>query len=245
MRKLITLFIFSMIFLAFLPASGQSGKNGISIQAGYQFKYLNPRSVNFIVDKYNSAVSLTRKLDEIKWANGFSAGLGYHSGRASFRLSGMLFDAQTYAIGPDANGVNFRRDLQMHGGVISLGINSELIKFYRDGGFHVGGSFDLTNFRTASSQVAEASFNPDAALDPVSNAWMTSFSILSPFRFGIGPVVRISIEPYYQIFFGRLNYRRLNQEINGSSVPSNSPELLTEPDHAGINATLMIYLNRR
>ncbi|MEZ4774286.1 MAG: hypothetical protein R3D00_13965 [Bacteroidia bacterium] len=245
MKKLSILIIFSLAMFAVLTATGQSGKKGISIQAGYQLKYLTPRSVNFIIGKYNSSVSLTRKMEEIKWANGFSAGLGYHSGRASFRLSGMLFNAQTYAIGPDNNGQNFRRDVQLHGGVVSLGLNSELIKFYSEGGFNVGGSFDLTNFRTATAQVAEASFDENTALSQVSNAWMTSFTILAPFRFGFGPVVKLSIEPYYQIFFGRLNYRQLNQAVNGSSVPSNSPELLTEPDHAGINATLMIYLRRR
>ncbi|MEZ4827412.1 MAG: hypothetical protein R3C61_14200 [Bacteroidia bacterium] len=245
MKKIYVILTSVVLLLAAGSALAQSGNRGVSIQAGYQLKYLNPRSVNFIIDKYNSAVSLSQKMEPITWANGFSAGLGYHRGRASFRLSGMLFDSRTYAVGPDVNGGNFRRDIRLHGSVISAGINSELIQFYRYGGFYVGGSFDLANFQTASLQVAESAFDENAALDPVSNSWRTSFTILSPFRFGIGPVFKFSIEPYYQIFFGRINYRQLNQEINGSSVPSNSPELTTEPDHFGINATLMFFFQRK
>ncbi|MDX2247820.1 MAG: hypothetical protein SF052_13630 [Bacteroidia bacterium] len=245
MKRFYAIILFSLLFLSFFSVWGQSRRNGISIQAGYQAKYLNPRSVNFIIGKYNSAAGLSTRMEEISWANGFSAGLGYHSGRASFRLSGMLFDAQTYGIGTDANGGSFRRDVRLNGSVISAGINSELIKFYSEGGFNVGGSFDLSNFRTSSSQVAAAEYDENASLDPVSNAWAASFTILTPFRFGIGPVVKFSIEPYYQIFFGRLNYRQLNLELNGSAVPANSPELATEPDHFGVNATLMILLRRR
>lgn len=243
-KTTLTILIFGVFALS--AATAQPGRgNGVSIQVGYNFKHLNPNAFNFVIDKYNSQTSLSTRMEPVSWTPGVSAGIGLHRGRANFRLNGMLYQGRTFAIGTDGTGASFRRDAAISGSVISLGLNSQLIQLYRDGSFNVGGSVDLMNVKTFSSQVPATSFSEGDPLDELSDSWRVGFTILAPFRFGITPFFKISLEPYYQIFFSRVSFRSLSLELNGTSVPLDSPELSRELDNFGVNATLMFVLGRQ
>ncbi|MCB0842832.1 MAG: hypothetical protein KDE26_06185 [Bacteroidetes bacterium] len=224
---------------------GQRNNPTISLQIGYNAKFINSKPYNFAIDQYNSLNNLSVNLKPAKWGSGFSAGIGYHRGRSNIRLNAMLYGASSYAVGIDStSGETFRRDVSLNGAVISLGLMSELIKLYRDGHFLVGASINFMNFNTETLLVPEANYEKDTPLTDVSNDWKTSFTIIAPFRFGITPQFKISLEPYYQIFFSQVNLRDFSTAINGSLVNPGLPELASEPDHFGVNLSLIFMLKR-
>jgi hypothetical protein len=241
----LTFIIFLAAFFVSSESIGQRNKRSVSLQIGYNAKFLNSKPFNFAVEQYNSLNDLSVDLSAARWASGLSAGIGFHRGRSNIRLNAMLFSTQSYAIGADSiSGENFRRDVSLNGAMISLGLMSELIQMYRDGHFLVGASLNFTNFNTETLSVPEIDYERDTPLNDITNDWKTSFTITTAFRFGITPQFKVSLEPYYQIFFTPLNLSDFSTAINGNLVPSDSPQLGSEPDHFGVNLSLIFLLKR-
>lgn len=124
----------------------------------------------------------------------------------------------------------------------SLTLTSELIPITDIFGFNVGGGLSATNFRMATLVQAESSFDEAADLTDISSQWKVGFIIQTPFRVGIGPQVKVSVEPFYQVFFSPINAAALGEELFGQAGPLD--KLRGDADHAGFTATIMVYLRR-
>ncbi len=226
-------------------AQGQTLTN-ISLQLGYHGELLNPRPLNTVIDSFNFYNNLSTKMAHITNVSGFSGAVGIHPGRSHFRFEGMVHNAATFSIGPDDQGVDQRRDLMLNGMRFSLGFTSELIEMFNESHFCVGASFNMNYLKLSTSVVPADQYQADAPLEEVMTSWKPSFTIHAPFRFGIGTQVKISLEPYYQIYFGPTNFRGLNAALNPETY-INTPLNVEEGDldHLGLNLMVIVFLRSR
>ncbi|MEL6673152.1 MAG: hypothetical protein AAFR61_13205 [Bacteroidota bacterium] len=241
--RFLSLCLMSVMLLS-SEAFGQRFGRNFTIQVGYQAKYLNPKPFNFVVDAFNAELPRTQDLSPYKWALGPVIGVGTHRGRSSIRLQGSRYTASSFGLFDD-NGVEKRRDVKLSGTIISLSMMGELIPFNRESHFAVGASFSMAQFNTQSSEVPSADFQDSDPLTQVSNQWLPSFTILAPFRIGLGPQVKLSLEPYYQIFFSSADFSAFGENLVGNAIPSNDPGLTAELDHFGLTFNVMVFLRPR
>lgn len=235
--------IFLILSLGISSVFSQNYQSNITIQLGGQARFSDPGPINFAIDSLFNDINRSAKqsLSPVKWTMGFSGGIGYHKGRANLRLLGSVYSFTTTAL-YSQSGEDVRRDLSFTGIEGSLTLTSELIPITDIFGFNVGGGLSATNFRTASLVQPESTFDESASLTEVDSEWKVGFIIQTPFRVGIGPQVKISIEPFYQVFFSPINANALAEELTGVSGPSD--KLRGDADHAGFTATIMVYLRR-
>lgn len=242
MKKTILFLSLSLL----LTTSFAQELTNFSLQLGYHGKLLNPRPLNTVIDSFNFYNSLTTQMAPITNVSGFFGAIGIHPGRSHFRVEAMTYGASTFGIGLDDNGVEQRRDLDLFGMRFSAGFTSELIEMFAESHFCVGASFNVNYLQLFSSAVEAANYEPDADLDQVMTSVKPSFTIHAPFRFGIGRQVKVSVEPYYQIYFGPTNFRDLNQELNPETfarTPLNVEE--GDLDHLGLNVAIIVFLRPR
>lgn len=240
MKKLLPLM---GLLLFSIGLQAQSNRTNISLQAGYHGKLLNPRPLNAVIDSFNFYSGLNMDLESVGAVSGFFAGIGVHPGRSHFRLDAMNYNTMFTATGTDDQGVEQRRDLALQGARFSLGFTSELIRFYKEGHFCVGASFNVNYLNISSTQKPAAEFNVDDPLDEAMTSWKPSFTIHTPLRFGIGPQVKVSIEPYYQIYFGPTDFSPVNEALNPATF-QNTPISVREGDldHLGLNLAVIVFL---
>ncbi|MEL6651783.1 MAG: hypothetical protein AAFP02_12110 [Bacteroidota bacterium] len=226
-----------------LSAQAQLNRTNVSLQVGYHGKLLNPRPLNAVIDSFNFYSDWEMDLADVSSVTGFFAGVGLHPGRSHFRLDAMNYNAMVSASGMDDMGVEQRRDLSLQGWRFSLGFTSELIRFYDEGHFCVGASFNVNYLNITSTQKPAAEFMEGEVLDPALTSIKPSFTVHTPFRFGIGPQVKISLEPYYQIYFGPTDFGQVNEALNPQTF-QNTPISVREGDldHLGLNAAVIVFL---
>jgi hypothetical protein len=241
MKKFIlTIFFAASVFLGL-------GQTNVSLQAGYHGKLYNPRALNAVIDSFNFYNGdLTTQMAPIGNVSGFFGAIGLHPNRSHFRLEAMTYGATTMAIGPDEQGVEQRRDLDLFGARISAGFTSELIEMWPESHFCVGALLNVNYLEINSAVVPAANYEIDDPLDEVMTSWKPSFTIHAPFRIGLGRQVKLSIEPYYQIYFGPTNFREVNAELNPETF-ANTPLNVEESDldHLGLNLAVMVFLRPR
>lgn len=242
MKQLLTYSIF-LVCLSFTTVSlAQNYQTNFSIQLGGQALYANPTPINFAIDSlFNTLQSNRQDLDPVKWAFGYSAGVGYHKGRANVRLMGSAYGVTSTALYTQS-GEAFRRDLDYSVFEASLTLTSELIPITDIFGFYVGGGLAASNFRTASTALPESEFSESTELEEVSNEWKVGFIVQTPFRFGIGPQVKVSLEPFYEVFFSPISSAALAESLLGQPGPAD--KLRGDADHVGFTGTVIVYLRR-
>ncbi|MEO1449808.1 MAG: hypothetical protein AAFV07_09760 [Bacteroidota bacterium] len=242
MRKLYTLLC---LLIAATTLQAQSSQPNFSIQVGYQALYLNPTPFNFLADSlYNVQVAdLSERMGNIKWTTGPSVGIAYHRGRSALRLSGRYFAARAFAVRTDDMGAVVRRDVRLTGLATTLQLTSELVPITDLLSFYVGGGFSLFNLQIQSEEVPNNSFSAADPLKVIENRNKLSFLLQTPFRLRLPPRFMLSLEPYYQVFFGPLEFEPLAQEIV-PEPPASNGKITGELDHFGVNFSFIVFLRR-
>ncbi|MEL6631832.1 MAG: hypothetical protein AAFQ83_10195 [Bacteroidota bacterium] len=216
----------------------------ISLQFGYNFSNLNPGVMNFTIDStyIPNNPDDNPQMGNIRWTDGFSAGIGYHRRRASFRLHGHLLSGTTFATGENAQGELIRTTVGFSGSSIGLDLTTELIDFdfFAVG---VGTGLTMNNFQTQLSRVPVASFSETDALPVISDDWKFGFKLHLPLRFKAPSYVALSLEPYFLVFFSPVDFEPFNEALNGAGATQG--RLFDEMDHFGVNGSIIIYLFNR
>lgn len=243
MKFLRTLAVLLPLMLGAGLLSAQNYQTNFTIQLGGQARYFNPKPINFAIDSLFNTVNPNAKqaLDPVKWTLGLSGGIGYHKGRANLRLLGSTYSYTSTALFSEA-GQSLRRDLRFSGYAATFTLTSELIRASDYFGFYVGGGLSATNFQLSSLEMAEADFDENATFEQLSNEWKVAFIIQTPFRIGIGPQVKISLEPFYQVFFSPINAADAGEVLFGGPGPVD--KLKGSVDHVGFTGAVIVYLRR-
>ncbi|MEO0472739.1 MAG: hypothetical protein AAF206_24200 [Bacteroidota bacterium] len=229
-----------------LTAFGQFSTTNFSIQAGYQVKNLNPRALNFVINRYNAnRTNESLQLGTFRWTSGLFFAGSIKRGRTEFRLSVMTNRAQQTGIAPDSMGVSQRRDLRLSGLRYGIGFVSELIPIGDYVSINVGAQLTLNTLEVETAEVPESSFDVNAELNLIEDYLNPSFTIQAPIRIKPTEQFHISIEPYYQLYFGPTSFQSTNQAINPRTFAADPVTSVEQDlDHLGFNLVAIFYFRR-
>jgi hypothetical protein len=242
MNKSILLVLLGMLLWPSL-GQAQTRRFNLSVQAGYQYKFLNPRPLNFALDSLAdvAAGNPTDNFERIRWTPGVTGAIGYHRGRMSLRVLFNQFQGNSSFLGPDSLGVDTRREARIDGWNVGVSLDGQLIPFGDRAGVYVGGSFQISRLTTYLRSAVRGDALPDFAV--VTQVTKPSFSIMLPFRIQPLPWLQLSLEPYFQVYFSPTDYAVFSRQLNGEAATSaNRGKLIGETDHFGALVQVIFYL---
>jgi hypothetical protein len=239
------IFLLGLMGLLLWPVAteAQPRRFNLSLQAGYQYKFLNPRPFNFALDSLANLAYGTPadEFERIRWTPGPVAAIGFHRRRMTIRLLGNQFVGTSDFLGPDSLGVETQREARIDGWNIGVSLDGQLIPIGDLGGVYVGGAFQVSQINTYLRRAASGETLPE--FERVSRRTKPSFSIMLPFRFRPIPRLEFSLEPYFQVFFSPTRFDAFSSALNGEALSkTRSGKLIGEVDHFGTTLQVIFYL---
>ncbi|MEM6804339.1 MAG: hypothetical protein AAF696_23260, partial [Bacteroidota bacterium] len=233
MQTYIRIFIGLFAFLFVSEMEAQINRVNFSIQAGYHFNILNPRPYNLAFDIFNNnRTDVSKAFETVRYTGGYTAGFAIHRRRSDIRLQLMTFQQRSDAAFTSAlNGPQIV-DTKLSGQIISFQLISKLIPLGRAGDFMIGAGLNATHLESKADVFDAASFSEDSDLTQRTNDWKAGFMIVAPFRFEITELINISVEPYFQVYFGTTDFVSFSEAIN-TAANSTDPLLIRQIDHPG------------
>lgn len=237
--------LLALLGLLLWPSLGQAQTRrfNLSVQAGYQYKFLNPRPFNFALDSLADVATgePTNDFERIRWTPGPVAAVGFHRGRMNIRVVFNQFQGSSDFLGADTLGNDIQREARIDGFNLGLSLDGQLIPFGDYGGVYVGGSLQASQINTRLRSAEPGADLPE--FTRVSRLTKPSFSIMLPFRVQPLPWLQISLEPYFQVFFSPTNYAGFSRALNGEAITTeNRGRLIGETDHFGTTLQVIVFL---
>jgi hypothetical protein len=215
-----------------------------SVHLGYHLNYVSPKSLNYVIDRYNGTRSdLDEEMKNIKALSGPTLGLSYNSGATEIRLQGLVYGAQVNAIGADSMNVSTRRDLGMFAWTASLGMSQRIAEFGDFVSLRLGGAFSVTGLQTETKVGPTDQYEKDVPLDEIFSEVKTGIMIFAPVRVKFTEWMSLSAEPFFELNFNGFDATEVNKAINPATYQEDAVENVKGPfNYPGVNFALIFSI---
>jgi hypothetical protein len=240
MKKNLIIFLF-FVFLSLISNSQSQHWFGIGYNIS-RFKLDN--SLNYVIDRYNQnrTANLTKKMDNIHFADGLTFSLGFNFNRFIMDVSYFGKSQTVSARGFYSNSaVEQERDVRFRSRTASIGFGFALLNS-RPASLSLCATFDILTIRTETRgaevpQIKDTDYAVITNGDNTGSTFYLNLLIGSPRGRGLALIIR----PYYQLCYKETNFWGLNNEINPTTVLTDRDYIASKPSNIGLSLMLAIY----
>ena len=218
-------------------ALSQSGM--LTTGLGYNASFVNAKSANFVIDRYNETRTwLSKPMEHITYMDGISWNA---TGTIGVFLIDFNYNHRATVIsaeGDNGNGM-MRRDIKVKDGSFGFGIGLNIIESNPTIGLGFDADIGRLSFKSRMYKPeisAEGNYEElDAILTSGGTVWIQTMI------YGGDHGVGLAIRPYYHFDFSDYNYQWFNQSINPDTYHLDKDDQHDKLNHFGIQILCNLF----
>jgi len=206
------------------------------IGLGYNFNFISPDSLNYIIDEYNKRTFLTTKMKHVSGVRGLALNLHGSMKNIYWTTAYNWMRARAFAEADDSI-----RQLRLKMDTWDLGMGLVL----QSGPLIVvpGATIELGNVKTQTRKGDDTDIKKRDWITPTSDLNLYSRLFCSIIIGGEQSLLRLFLEPYYRFAFFNIELIELNKEFNPGSWILGPPEIRQKFPHFGVRVMLALVLS--